>query len=45
MINDAPKKPKQAKTIRDGVINQRNCYFSQFYTENEDARKHYESAE
>ena len=30
MNSDAPKVPKQAKTIRDGVINPQNYNYNQF---------------
>ena len=39
MTTDAPKVPKQAKAIRDGVINPQNYNFNQLYSENFDALK------
>ena len=43
--NVDPKVPKQAEAKRDGVINQQNYNVNQFYTENFDALKRYESTE
>ena len=43
--NVDPKLPKQAEAKRDGVINPQNYNFNQFYTENIDALKRYESTE
>ena len=42
---DVPNVPKQAETKRDGVINRQNYNFKQFFTENVDALKRYESPE
>ena len=41
--NIDPKVQKQAETKRDGVINPQNYNFNQFYTDNCDALKRYES--
>ena len=43
--NDDPKVPKQAEAKRDGVKKPQNYNFNQFYTENFDALKRYESTE
>ena len=43
--NVDPKVPKQAEAKRDGVINPQNYNFNQFYTDNFDALKRYESTE
>ena len=43
--NVDPKVPKQAEAKRDGVIKPQNYNFNQFYTENFDALKRYESTE
>ena len=46
MESDAPKVPKQAKAIRDGVINPQNYNFNQFLTRQIlMLSKRYESAE
>ena len=39
------ERAKQAKAKRNGVINPHNYNFNQFYTENFDALKRYESTE
>ena len=41
--NVDPKVPKQAEAKRDGVINPQNYNFNQFYKDNFDALKRYES--
>ena len=43
--SDNQKLPKQAEAKRDGVITPQNNNFKQFYTENFDALKRYESTE
>ena len=43
--NVDPKVPKQAEAKRDGVINPQNYNFNQFYADNFDALKRYESTE